>query len=89
LKKRFLIYRVLFFAECPKKVLGKEPLADKIFAKKSDMGDHREAGTPGEQRHGGTERAVGDEVVDKDVALLGERQEGAVGCRYLGFGERV
>jgi hypothetical protein len=29
---RFLICRVLFFAECSKKVLGKEPFADKIFS---------------------------------------------------------
>jgi hypothetical protein len=27
----FLICRVLFFAECPKKVLGKGPFVDKIF----------------------------------------------------------
>jgi hypothetical protein len=89
LKKTIFNLPSAFLCRVSKKVLGKEPLADKIFAKKSDLGDHREAGTPGEQRHGGTERAVGDEVVDKDVALLGERQEGAVGCRYLGFGERV
>jgi hypothetical protein len=29
---RFLICRVLFFAECPKKVLGKKTFADKMFA---------------------------------------------------------
>jgi hypothetical protein len=51
-----------------------------VLERRRDLGDHREVGPPGEQRHGGTERAVGDEVVDKDVALLGELQEGEVGC---------
>jgi hypothetical protein len=31
-KNRFLICRVFFFAQCPKKVLGKETFADEIFA---------------------------------------------------------
>lgn len=51
-----------------------------VLERRRDLGDHRDVGSPGEQRYGDTERAVGDEVIDKDVALLGELQEGAVGC---------
>jgi hypothetical protein len=52
-----------------------------VLKRRHDLGDHREAGPPGEWLHSGTEHAVGDEVIDKDGALLGERQEGAVGWR--------
>jgi hypothetical protein len=52
-----------------------------VLERRHDLGDHREAGPPGEWLHSGAEHAVGDEVIDKDVTLLSERQEGAVGWR--------